>query len=85
MGRERKGRAIKRKRMVAIVSTLTLSYFFIGGVISSLNFLTYLTDVRERRSIKFHSRFLVFILVGIVVAWPYLIAETLIEGLLKER
>lgn len=71
--------------MVAIVSILTLSYFFIGGVISSLNFLTYVTDVNYRRSIKLPSRLLVFILVGIVVAWPYLIAETIIEVLQKGR
>lgn len=71
--------------MVEIMPTLTLSYFFIGGVISSLNLITYITDVRERRCIKIHQRLLVLTLVGIVVAWPYLIAETLIALFLKGR
>jgi hypothetical protein len=71
--------------MVSVVSVFTLSYFFIGGVISSLNFLTYVTDLRERRSIKLQLRLLVLILVGIAVAWPYLVAETIVQGLLKER
>lgn len=60
-----------------------LSYFFIGGVISSLNLLYYLREARMYRIplARYNFALVLCLLIGITIAWPSLVIDTVIKEL----